>query len=102
MSALGEELEQKLKSMLDTVVEMKDILIKSKEIHEDVPMTTFYKKMEDGILDKMIDANEYQTNYMMNSYKFRYYTAFNRDKDLLKRVITEKIRGSRLEELLKD
>lgn len=102
MSKLGEELEQKLKNMLDTVVEMKEVLIKSKEIHEDVPMTTFYKKMEDGILDKIGTANDYQKKVILESYKFRYYTTFNTDKDLLKRVITEKIRGSKLEELLND
>lgn len=94
------ELEQKLKDMLDTVVGLQEVLVKSKEIHEDVHITTFYKKMEDGILDKIADANDYQKRVILESFKFRYYTEFNKDKDLLKRVMTEKIRGSKLEELL--
>ncbi len=95
------EIESKLQDMLKSVQDMTNILKKSKEIHEDVPMTCFYKKIEDGILDNIEKANEYQMNVMMNNYTFRYYTEFNRDKNLLKRVITEKIRGSKLDELLK-
>ncbi len=95
------KIESKLQDMLKSVQDMTNILKKSKEINEDVPMTCFYKNIEGGILDNIEKANEYQMNVMMNNYTFRYYTEFNRDKNLLKRVITEKIRGSKLEELLK-
>mgnify|MGYP000923642202 CR=1 FL=1 len=39
-----EKVESKLLSMLDTVQEMSNILLKSKEIGEDLSMTSFYKK----------------------------------------------------------
>ena len=42
------EIESKLQDMLKSVQDMTNILKKSKEIHEDVPMTCFYKKIADS------------------------------------------------------
>ncbi len=95
-----EKVESKLLSMLDTVQEMSNILLKSKEIGEDLSMTSFYKNIEDGILNKMHKANKEQFDMVMTSYKFRYYTEFNKDRQLLKNEVTRRIREKKLNKLI--
>lgn len=93
------ELEKHLSSMLETLDEMTKVLNKSKQNREEVSMTMLFKNIEDGILDKIHDANTHQLNHMMNSYRFRYYTEFNSDKELLKNEIQKRLRDNKLKNL---
>ena len=93
------ELEKHLSSMLETLDEMTKVLNKSKQNREEVSMTMLFKNIEDGILDKIHDANTHQLNHMMNSYRFRYYTEFNSDKELLKNEIQKRLRDNKLRNL---
>lgn len=63
-------------------------------------MTTLYKNIEDGLLDNIHNANESQLNHMMSNYRFRYYTEYNTDKDLLKSEITKRLRDNKLKQLI--
>jgi 3-dehydroquinate dehydratase len=93
------KLESHLSSMINTLDEMTKILNKSKENKENVSMTMLYKNIEDGILDKIHDANQNQLNHIMNSYRFRFYTEFNTDKELLKNEIQMRLRDNKLQKL---
>lgn len=92
------ELESKLSSMINSLNELTEVLNKSKS-KQDISMSFFYKNIEDGILDNIHDANQYQLNHMMNSYIFRFYTEFNTDKELLRNEIQRRLRENKLEKL---
>lgn len=92
------ELEDKLKGLIDTVQEMNTILTKSREIGETTAMTILYKNIEDGIFNKIQNANEYQLKKIM-SYNFRYYKEYNTDKEALSREIKKRIREDKLNKL---
>jgi len=94
------ELESKLSSMIESLEELNKVLSKSKSNREDLSMTMLYKNIEDGILDKIHDANQHQLNVMMNSYRFKYYAEFNTDKELLRNEIQKRLRENKLEKLL--
>lgn len=103
------ELELKLTSMVETLDEMTKILNKSLGVPENyfgsvnkaeqLSMVMLYKTIEDGILDKIKDANQHQLNHILNSYRFRYYTEFNTDKELLKNEIQKRLRDNKLKNL---
>ena len=94
------ELTTTLDSMIKSLEEMNDILSKSEKSKESVSMTTLYKNIEDGILDKINFANTKQLSHIMNSYRFKYYVEYNTDKDLLKAEITKRLRNSKLNKIL--
>ena len=94
------ELESKLTSMIDQLEDLTKILNKSKSNREDVSMTMLYKNIEDGIFDNIHCANQHQLDHMINSYRFRFYTEFNTDKELLKNEIQKRIRDKKLEKLV--
>lgn len=94
------ELELRLESMIDSLQEMQDVLSKSQSNRESVDMTILYKNIEDGILDNIQNANKKQLNHIINDYRFRYYTDFNTDKELLRSEITKRIRDIKLNRIL--
>jgi hypothetical protein len=94
------ELELRLESMIDSLKEMQDVLSKSQSNRESVDMTILYKNIEDGILDNIQNANNKQLNHIINDYRFRYYTDFNTDKELLRSEITKRLRDIKLNRIL--
>ena len=59
-----------------------------------------FKKIEDGILDSIHNANTHQLNVILNGgYKFRYYTELN-NKETLRSEAQRRIRESRLNQIL--
>lgn len=94
------ELEFRLESMIDSLQEIQDVLSKSQSNRESVDMTILYKNIEDGILDNIQNANNKQLNHIINDYKFRYYTDFNTDKELLSSEITKRLRDIKLNKIL--
>ena len=97
---MNEELELHLENIIQNMKEMTDILERSKANYESVGDTRFYKGVEDGILDNMINADEKQFNTIMTAYKFRYYREFNTDKELLRNEVTRRIREKKLNKLI--
>lgn len=94
------ELESVLSSMINTLDEMTTILSKSKR-SENIGENIFYKNVEDGILNNIQNCDQYQLNVIMNSYKFRFYTEFNTDKELLRNEIIKRLRTDKLDKILK-
>lgn len=59
-----------------------------------------FKKIEDGILDSIHNANTHQLNVILNGgYKFRYYTELNK-KETIQSEVQRRIRESRLNQIL--
>ena len=88
------EVEEELKGLIKTIQELKE-LVGCKQ-----PNALLWKRVEDGILDNIHKANDYQRNQIINNYPFKFYGRFNRDKDSLKSLIKHKIREDRLKKLL--
>ncbi|CAG7581690.1 MAG: hypothetical protein SLAVMIC_00977 [uncultured marine phage] len=57
-----------------------------------------YKRIEDGILNKLPNASEKQLE-MLENYGFQFYTSLN-DKETLRSFIKSKLREDRLGKLL--
>jgi hypothetical protein len=100
INMINEELEVHLENIIVNLQEMTDILNRSSYHRESVGDTRFYKGVEDGILDNMINADEKQFNTIMTAYKFRYYREFNTDKELLRSEVTRRIREKKLNRLI--
>jgi hypothetical protein len=94
------EFNNKLESMIKTLEEMTEVLDKSVSSKEHVTSIMLSKKIEDGLLDNIHNANESQLNHMIFNYRFRYYTDYNTDKDLLKSEITKRLRDNKLKHLI--
>ena len=97
---LGRIGEVHLNNIIQNMIEMTDILKRSKDNYESVGDTRFHKGVEDGILDNMINADEKRFNTIMTAYKFRYYREFNTDKELLRSEVTRRIREKKLNQLI--
>lgn len=64
--------------------------------------TEVNKKIEDGILDSIHNANNHQLSVILNGgYRFRFYTELN-DKEKLRNEIQKRLRDNKLKELLND
>jgi hypothetical protein len=87
------EIVQILEKLSNTIEELKNSAVNS---HPDVYI---WKKVEDGILDNIANANELQLKRLRN-YNFKYYIKFNTDRDLLDNLIQDKIREETLNELI--
>jgi hypothetical protein len=90
------DLIKDLEKVCSKIEEMKEIAQKS--YNGDYFRAEVDKKIEDGILNSIHTANQHQLNFMISSYKFRFYTELN-NKDLLKAEITKRIRDNRLKEI---
>lgn len=59
-----------------------------------------YKKVEEGIFDKIHTADTHQLSIIMESYKWRFYKEYN-NKEVLRAEIQRIIRDKKLETILK-
>ena len=87
-----------LKSLVDRLGELNDIQQKSIESGRGAD-TMVHKALEDGILDKIYNANTKQLTFILESYHFHYYTEYNKDKELLRREVQRRLRDKKLEDL---
>jgi hypothetical protein len=92
-------LSSTLKSLVDQLGELNDIQQKSIESGRGSADTMVHKAMEDGILDRIYDANSNQLTFILESYRFQYYTEFNKDRSLLRREVQRRLRDRKLEDL---
>ena len=67
-----EELIEQLKKSCDNLELISELTLKYKDIQV-VGQMLFYKELEEGILNKLMNANEHQLEIMKSSYNFRYY-----------------------------
>ena len=92
-------LSSTLKSLVEQLGELNDINQKSIESGRGSADTMVYKAMEDGILDKIYNANTNQLTFILESYHFHYYTEYNKDRGLLRREVQRRLRDKKLEDL---
>ena len=92
-------LSSTLKSLVDRLGELNDIQQKSIESGRSSTDTMVHKAMEDGILDKIYDANQKQLTFILENYRFHYYTEYNKDRGLLRREVQRRLRDKKLEDL---
>ena len=93
-------LSSTLKSLVDQLSDLNDIQQKSIETGRGSADTMVNKAVEDGILDKIYDANKYQLNFILTQYYFRYYTEYNKDRELLRKEVQRRLRDRRINEIL--
>lgn len=94
------ELVKDLERCVDTLEGLNKILEKKEK--GKFPEAETYKRIEDGILDSIHKANNNQLTYMLNGgYKFRFYTEFNDNNELLRAEIQKRLRNNKIEEILK-
>lgn len=86
-------------SLVDRLGELNDIHQKSIESGRSAGDMMVYKAIEDGILDKIYEANQKQLSFIMNAYNFRYYTEYNKDRELLRKEVQSRLRDNKLEDL---
>lgn len=94
--SLIKSLENCVKSLED----MTEILDRKNKIGRSYLETETFKKIEDGILDSIHNANNHQLDVILNGgYKFKYYYELN-NKELLKSEVQRRIRENKLNEIL--
>ena len=91
--------ENSLEDLSNVLSEMRDIALRVRESGSSYQTLEVHKSVEDGILDKIYDANQYQLNYILTQYYFRYYTEYNKDRELLRKVVQKNLRDKKLEDL---
>jgi hypothetical protein len=92
------DLFEGLENLADKLEEMKEIIKKSHK--GDYLSADLDKKIEDGILDKIHNANKHQLNIILNGgYKFRFYTELN-DKENLRNEVQKRLRDNKLNSLI--
>ena len=92
------DLFEGLENLADKLEEMKEIIKKSHK--GDYLRVDLDKKIEDGILDKIHNANKHQLNIILNGgYKFRFYTELN-DKQNLRNEVQKRLRDNKLNSLI--
>lgn len=82
------EVIEKLQKLEKDILDLQDFAIRRKNFKTAVEATA-YKNIEDGIIKNLHKANKHQMHIMLNSYKFRYYTEFNDDKNLIIKELRE-------------
>jgi hypothetical protein len=95
------DLTKELNKLIQTCQDMTDVIKKSKypSQSDSIAMSTFHKKCEDGILNNIDSADDYQLKKMM-SYHFKFYTEFNFDKELLSNTIKKIIRDKKIDKII--
>jgi len=92
---ISEVIINRLEKLQKDILELQDFTIRSKNFASNVEAATF-KNIEEGIIKNLHKANKHQLHMMLNNYRFRYYTEFNKDKNL----IIKELRENKLKEIL--
>lgn len=95
------DLEKKLENLIEKVNDLKDLSERSKSERKDITTMSLHKKIEDGVLDNIHNANKSQLINFLKNYRFQYYTEYN-DKELLKNEVNRRLRDNKLKQLLDD
>jgi 3-dehydroquinate dehydratase len=88
-----------LENCVQTLENLNTILKGSKSSGRSYVETEVNKKIEDGILDSIHNANSHQLSVILNGgYRFRFYTELN-DKEKLRSEVQKRLRDKKLKEL---
>ena len=74
-----EEIIKNLQKTCEGLELIDELTLKYKDIKV-VGEMLFYKELEEGILNKLMNANAHQLEIMKSSYRFRYYKKEHTDK----------------------
>jgi len=93
------DLVKDLETCVQTLENINSILKGSKSSGRSYVETEVNKKIEDGILDSIHNANNHQLSVILNGgYRFRFYTELN-NKETLRNEIQKRLRDNKLKEL---
>jgi hypothetical protein len=92
---ITEAIIERLEKLQKDILDLQDFTIRSKNFSSNVEAAAF-KNIEEGIIKNLHKANRDQLRTILNSYRFRYYHEFNKDKSL----IVKELRENRLKEIL--
>ncbi len=88
-----------LENCVQTLENINNILKGSKSAGRSYVETEVNKKIEDGILDSIHNANPHQLNRILNGgYRFRFYTELN-NQETLRNEIQKRLRDKKLNNL---
>jgi hypothetical protein len=85
---ISEVIIERLEKLQKDILDLKDFAIRSKNFSSNIEAGVF-KNVEDGIIKNLHKANRDQLHTILNTYKFRYYYEFNKDKSLIVRELRE-------------
>lgn len=91
---ITEAIIERLEKLQKDILDLQDFTVRAKNF-SNIEAATF-KNVEEGIIKNLHKANRDQLRTILNSYKFRYYHEFNKDKSL----IVKELRENRLKEIL--
>jgi hypothetical protein len=92
---ITEVIIERLEKLQRDILDLQDFAIRAKNFSSNIEAATF-KNIEEGIIKNLHKANRDQLRAILNSYKFRYYYEFNKDKSL----IIKELRENRLKDIL--
>jgi len=92
---ITEAVIERLEKLQKDILDLQDFVIRSRNFASNIEAVTF-KNVEEGIINNLHKANREQLNTILNSYRFRYYYEFNKDKSL----IIKELRENRLKDIL--
>lgn len=92
---ITESIINRLEKLQKDILELQDFTIRAKNFSSNIEAAA-YKNIEEGIIKNLHKANRHQLHTILNSYRFRYYQEFNKDKNL----IVKELRENKLNEIL--
>ena len=92
---ITEAIIERLEKLQKDILDLQDFVIRAKNFGSNIEAAAF-KNIEEGIVKNLHKANKEQLHKMLNGWKFRYYTEFNKDKSL----IVKELRDNRLKDIL--
>jgi hypothetical protein len=92
---ITEVIIERLEKLQKDILDLQDFAIRSRNFASNIEAATF-KNVEEGIINNLHKANREQLHTILNSYRFRYYYEFNKDKSL----IIKELRENRLKDIL--
>jgi len=92
---IKESIINRLEQLQKDILELQDFTIRAKNFSSNIEAAT-YKNIEEGIIKNLHKANRHQLHTILNSYRFRYYHEFNKDKNL----VVKELRENKLNEIL--
>ena len=92
---ITEVIIERLEKLQKDILDLQDFAIRAKNFSSNIEAATF-KNIEEGIINNLHKANREQLHTILNSYRFRYYYEFNKDKIL----IIKELRENRLKDIL--
>lgn len=92
-----EAIIERLEKLQKDILNLQDFTIRSRNFSSKIEAGV-WKNVEEGIIKNLHKANKGQLLTILNNYRFRYYTEFNKDKSL----IIKELRDNKLKNILNE